>query len=170
VEAMTMADRVLIMNQGKNAQMGKPLDVFRKPANLFVAGFIGTPPMNFCPCTLKSSGGKTMLGDGYFNVTLDAARAKVISEKAPNSELILGVRPQHLNISTSKLDGDSFMAEIFAVEPLGTETIVDIKLGDDIFKAVASASYSANIRDKIWVKIDPDGMQIFDKKTELAIA
>lgn len=170
VEAMTMADRVLIMNQGKTAQMGKPLDVFRKPANLFVAGFIGTPPMNFFPCTMKTSGGKTVLGDTYFSVTLDPARARTVSEKAPNSELVLGVRPQHLSISTSKMDGDSFAAEIFAVEPLGTETIVNIKLGENVYKAVTSANFSATIREKVWVQIDPSGMQIFDKKTELAVA
>ncbi len=111
-----------------------------------------------------------MLGDTYFSVTLDPARARTVSEKAPNSELVLGVRPQHLSISTSKMDGDSFAAEIFAVEPLGTETIVDIKLGDNVYKAVTSANFSSTIREKVWVQIDPNGMQIFDKKTELAVA
>ncbi len=170
VEAMTMGDRVMVMNQGVISQMGKPLDVFNKPINMFVAGFIGAPQMNFFPVTLKQQNGKASLGNDSLNVNIDSPMAKTISEKATDTELVLGVRPQNLSIGKARMDADAFEATVYAVEPLGTETIVDVKLGDDVFRCVVSASFTATIGEKVFVHVNKNLMQVFDKKSELAIA
>jgi multiple sugar transport system ATP-binding protein len=170
VEAMTMGDRVMVMNQGVISQMGKPLDVFNKPINMFVAGFIGAPQMNFFPVTLKQQNGKASLANESLNVNIDSPMAKTISEKATDSELVLGVRPQHLSIAKTKMDADAFEATVYAVEPLGTETIVDVKLKDDVFRCVAPASFSSAIGEKVYVHVNKNLMQVFDKKSEQAIA
>jgi multiple sugar transport system ATP-binding protein len=167
---MTMGDRVMVMNQGVISQMGKPLDVFNKPVNMFVAGFIGAPQMNFFPVTLKQQNGKASLANESLNVNIDSPMAKTISEKATDSELVLGVRPQHLSIAKTKMDADAFEATVYAVEPLGTETIVDVKLKDDVFRCVAPASFSSAIGEKVYVHVNKNLMQVFDKKSELAIA
>ena len=168
VEAMTMGDRVAIMNWGKVMQVGSPIDVFRRPANLFVAGFIGTPPMNFFDCSLKSDG-KNLLDCGYFKVTINSDLVQLIRNNSTSSELILGIRPNELKVTSEKISEDSFESEVFAVENLGTESIVNFKLGENIYKAVVPGVVYFNFGQKIWITINKEAIHIFDKKTEKAI-
>ncbi len=168
VEAMTMADRVAVMNYGKVMQVGSPIEVFRKPANLFVAGFIGTPPMNFFECNLRTND-KNILECGYFNLSIDKNLADVIRQTSSSSELVLGIRPNELKVTSEKLSEDSFQSEVFAVENLGTDSIVNFKLGDNIYKAVVPGVIYYNFGQKIWITINKDAIHIFDKKTEKAI-
>lgn len=169
IEAMTMADRVAIMNYGKVMQVGSPIEVFRKPANLFVAGFIGTPPMNFFECNLKTTNGKNMLECENFNLPIDKNIADVIRQSSSGAELVLGIRPNELKVTNEKISEDSFQSEVFAVENLGTESIVNFKLGDNIYKAVTPQVVHYNFGQKIWITINKDAIHVFDKKTEKAI-
>ena len=82
VEAMTMGDKIAVMNHGKIMQIGRPIEVFKKPANLFVAGFIGTPPMNFFDCSLETSNGEDMLNCGHFKIKLNKELADTIRKNA----------------------------------------------------------------------------------------
>ena len=170
VEAMTMADRVMVMNHAKISQIGEPLDVFHNPANLFVAGFMGTPPMNFFSCSYKPNNGKSTISNEYFSIGIGKDLSDKISKGSADGELVLGVRPQNISQTTASSGDAVFAGEIYAVEPLGIETLVDVKLGDSIYKFVAPANFNMKMLDKINVKIDTDHMHIFDKKTEIALA
>ncbi len=168
VEAMTMGDRVAIMNWGKVMQVGSPIDVFRRPANLFVAGFIGTPPMNFFDCSLKSNG-KNLLDCGYFKISINNDLVQLIRNNSTSSELILGIRPNELKVTSEQISEDSFESEVFAVETLGTESIVNFKLGENIYKAVVPGVVHLKFGQKIWITINKEAIHLFDKKSEQAI-
>ena len=170
IEAMTMADRIMVMNDSRISQIGEPLDVFHNPANLFVAGFIGTPPMNFFPCTFKSENGHQAIWNDYFSIGVSENLAKQIAQKSQDSHLVLGVRPQDMQMVSSRGADGSFEAEIYAVEPLGTETIVDLKLGDEVYKFVGPATFISRIGQKIHIQINTAKMHVFDEKTGTAIA
>jgi len=169
VEAMTMGDRTAVMNLGKVIQIGDPMGIFKKPANLFVAGFIGTPPMNFFDCSLKASDGRDFLDSGYFSLELDKELARMIRGRMSGSELVVGVRPHDLKVGKDRLSRESFEAEVYAVEPLGTETVVDLKIGENIHKAIVPPSFGYGIGEKVWADIVKEGIHVFDKKTEAAL-
>lgn len=169
VEAMTMGDRVAVMNAGKIMQVAEPMEVFRKPANLFVAGFIGTPPMNFFDCTLQQKDGHATLDAGFFELKLRRQYAELISQAGGGPELVLGVRPHNLRIYKEKHPSPTFEAEVFALEPLGTETVVDLKVGENIYKAVTGPGFSAKIAEKVVVVIDDENIHVFDRKSGVAV-
>jgi len=163
VEAMTMADRIGVLNNGRLMQLGSPLEIFRKPENRFVAEFIGMPPMNFFECTLSQDGClNTCLGN--LKMPLDAPMDKVKSRG-----LVAGIRPQNVSVSKRQIEDAIAESEVYAVEPLGTETIVDLKVGDDVFKAVAPGDFSSQIGDRVWVSVDISKVHLFDKETEKCI-
>jgi multiple sugar transport system ATP-binding protein len=168
VEAMTMGDRVAIMNLGKIMQVGSPMEVFKKPANIFVAGFVGSPPMNFFECSLRTNG-KNLLDCGYFTLSVDEEMAKIIKQKSSSSELILGVRPNDIKVTVDRISDDSFQSEVFAVERLGTESVINFKLGDAIYKSIMQGVVYYRFGEKVWVTVDKNAIHIFDKKSEKAI-
>jgi multiple sugar transport system ATP-binding protein len=163
VEAMTMGDEVAVLNNGKVIQVGTPMEVFRQPTNLFVAGFIGSPPMNFVDCTLKETGGRTLLDAPSFSLTLPRNLADTM--KKETTDLILGFRPKDVNVGKEKGIEESIGSEVYAVEELGDEMIVDLKVGGTLCRAVTPPTFGAHMGDKVWMNIDMDRMHLFDKKT-----
>ncbi len=167
-EAMTMADRIAVLNKGKIMQIGSPSELYHKPKNLFVAGFIGSPPMNFIDVTLKESDHKYYLDAGPFKITLPNEIANIILSKTRSSELILGVRPEDIIVSKEPLK-DAFTAEVYVVEPLGSHTIVNIKVGERIIKAEVLGEFIAQPGEKIHVKFNINKIHVFDKSTDETI-
>lgn len=168
IEAMTMADRVMVMNHAKISQIGEPLEVFRRPANLFVAGFMGTPPMNFFPAQVKNVNSHQAVSNEFFSIDLDKTTADKVTKGVSDGEVVIGVRPQDMAQTNAQGNG-VFQGEVYAIEPLGVETLVDVKLGDAIYKFVGPADYKSKMGDKVWIKIDTNNMHLFDKKSEIAI-
>ncbi len=164
VEAMTMADKVLVLNKGVIQQLATPNELYNKPANLFVAGFIGSPPMNFFEGTLVEEEGKILFKSSEFAVELPYEAAKLALEKAAGSEIILGVRPEHLYIAETRTPR-TIEASVYIVEPLGGETIIDFKIGDTIYKLKHKGEINLKPGDKINIAYDPNRIYIFDKKT-----
>lgn len=162
VEAMTMSDRMVVMDQGRAIQVDPPMEIFEKPSHLFVAGFIGTPPMNLFECSYTEKDGTPMLQSDIFSIPIEEAPVSVEA----GSELILGVRPQNLMVLKKRDSPECFKAEIYAVEPLGTETVVNLKIGDDVYKAVTGAKFDLTIDENVWVRVDKGYIHVFDKKTE----
>jgi multiple sugar transport system ATP-binding protein len=127
VEAMTLADRVVVMNHGRIEQIGTPNDLYHKPATHFVAGFIGSPAMNFVPCRLEDVAGKL-----YIRLTdriafpLPLNRAVRYQNVARNEKLLLGVRPEHITEANSHLEPgvEPFDAVLDVTEPMGMETLI----------------------------------------------
>ncbi len=167
-EAMTMADRIAVLNKGKIMQIGGPSELYHKPKNLFVAGFIGSPPMNFIDVTLKELDHKYYLDAGPFKITLPDEIANIILSKTRSSELILGVRPEDIIVSKEPLK-DAFTAEVYVVEPLGSHTIVNIKVGERIIKAEVLGEFIAQPGEKIYVKFNINKIHVFDKSTDETI-
>jgi len=168
IEAMTMADRVAVLNKGELQQYSSADELYNKPRNLFVAGFIGSPPMNFIDCTLVEKEGNYYLDAGSFMVKLPIDLGKLVAEKATGPELVLGVRPEDLKISLKPTE-NSIESNVYVLEPLGKDTIVNVKLGDTLIKIIAPLYIRLSIGDRIWIVYDLDKIHIFDKKTEKAI-
>jgi multiple sugar transport system ATP-binding protein len=179
VEAMTMGDRVAILNQGVLQQFGKASTIYFQPVNVFVAGFIGTPPTNFFDCNLIKE-------DNY---VFDAGPFKYpvpepLVEKAENwpSSIVLGVRPQDV-IVQAKAQAPTIKKEAAEAakkgkaprllinatleidEPLGDRQVLDLRVGDYSVKALVLPDFKANIGDELWIDFSGDKIYVFDKKT-----
>jgi len=166
VEALTMSDRIAVMNEGKLQQVNGPDELYSKPANTWVAGFIGSPPMNFFDCTLTLEGQQASLDASEFKLGIDRQLAAAIKEKSSSSEFILGARPEDVSVAKGALGRDAIPAEVYVVEPVGESTIVDLKIGKYLVKARAPAGFKAEIGDRVGLSIAKEKMHIFDKKTE----
>ena len=164
-EAMTMGDRVAVMNQGRLQQVATSHEVYFKPINLFVAGFLGSPPMNFVPCTLKADG---ILESSVCHMKLSESITNIVKEKVLDGAVILGFRPEDAALSkTSK--PDAIETEVYMYEPLGSEIIADLKVEENMIKAKTRPDFKMNIGEKLWLTIKEDAMHIFDKKSEVAL-
>ncbi|MBY3350090.1 ABC transporter ATP-binding protein [Rhizobium laguerreae] len=142
VEAMTMASRIVVLNQGVIEQVGSPLELYRNPDNLFVAGFLGAPRMNFLGVTLDEVSGRnvTVSASGLVPVTVELAEATVL---AKGSSLTLGVRPENISMVADGAQGGAINGQVRLVEHLGRETILYVDAGN--LRTIASESGTGNV-------------------------
>ena len=169
VEAMSMSDRIAIMNQGKVAQVADAMTIFNHPADSFVGGFVGTPPMNFFDAEFARKGQQAFLQTSHFALKLEADVAKLVEEKAAGSELTIGARPHDIAVTTERTSDEDFEAEVYAVEPLGTETVVDLRIDDKILKVVASHTFESKITERIWASVNKKRMHLFNRSDGKAV-
>ncbi len=155
IEAMTMADKIVVMHDGLVEQIGAPLDLYDKPDNQFVAGFIGSPAMNFLPGTIKANGTLGFSGPG--GAVLPLGMAPAGSDGRP---AIYGVRPEHF---TLRDDGTEAVVQV--VEPTGSELHVAAKIADVEIVAVFRERHKFKPGDKIRIKPDPALVHLFDQST-----
>ena len=158
VEAMTMGDKIAIMNKGKLQQTDTSYNVYHRPANQFVAGFIGSPPANFFDCTLNRETAILDAGAFRYALTDELVRA---TEEATSDEIVLGIRPQNIVVFRKERKDTVTSASLYISEPLGDFLILDLKVGETLFKA--------EVGDKFWVKFPADKLHLFDKKTGIAL-
>jgi multiple sugar transport system ATP-binding protein len=168
VEAMTMSDRIAIMNEGRLEQVDDPENIYFCPTNLWVGGFIGSPPMNFFDCSLLEKDGGGALDVTEFQVPLSTETFDVIRKDASGSELVLGVRPEDMKVSKSTVP-DGIQAKIYVIEPIGDSVIVDARIGATLIKAKADPKFQAKLDDTVYLTFDTKRMHIFDKKTGTTI-
>ena len=169
-EAMAMADKVAVMNRGKILQYEPPNVVYEKPANLFVAGFLGSPPMNFVDATVIEKNSQIALDAGFFVYPLEEELGKLVKQNVTGDKVIIGFRPEHMILSKDKTSESVFQADVYVIEPMGSNLIVDLKVEQYLFKAVVPATTAVPpIGEKVWVGFLPEKMHIFDAKTEKAI-
>ena len=155
IEAMTLADRIAVMNVGVVQQLAAPKDIYNDPANLFVAGFIGSPPMNFIRGEVK---------DGNFEGP--GVRVEAVG-KGTHGGAVLGVRPE--DVTSANGDGAHFSAPIYSVELTGEATLVTVRLGEDFVAMRADKNFAGKIDDTVNVRIDSDRTFLFDAATEQRI-
>jgi multiple sugar transport system ATP-binding protein len=150
IEAMTMGHRIAVMNAGKIQQVGTPLEVYDKPANVFVAQFIGTPPMNFFDATVN--------GD-----RLDAASFSVPLPRSLQNgrKLRVGVRPEHLRRGTAAIP-----AVVELVEPIGHEAVIHARVGNGLFVVTQDVHSAPRIEDTIQLQLEPEKLHLFDAASE----
>ncbi|HTF88700.1 MAG TPA: sn-glycerol-3-phosphate ABC transporter ATP-binding protein UgpC [Planctomycetota bacterium] len=159
IEAMTMGHRIAVMNAGKIQQVGTPLEVYDTPANVFVAQFVGTPPMNFFSATVNDG----RLDASSFSLPLPPARRVVNAQK-----VLVGVRPESILPGTATGRGSTVHMQgvVDIVEPVGHEAIVHVRVGDDLLVAAFDSHSMPKAGQTIDVLIELDSMHLFDASTE----
>src|SRR5471030_2922395 len=155
IEAMTIADKIVVMHDGRVEQIGSPLELYDKPANQFVAGFIGSPSMNFIKGKIAVNGSASFEGPNGLKLPLASAPAN-----SDGRAVVYGVRPEHFTIADDGAD-----AEIVVVEPTGSETQVFAKLGGEQVVAVFRERHQFNPGDRVRLKPDPGLVHLFDEST-----
>ncbi|MGM0409842.1 MAG: ABC transporter ATP-binding protein [Bacillota bacterium] len=176
-EAMTMGDRIVVLNEGVIQQVADPLTLYNQPNNMFVAGFIGSPSMNFLDVQVQKLGSDFYV-DGHGSFKIKIPEEKI--DKNPeiknylNKEVVLGVRPENLVDSDINHDfeidkDNTFEADIDVLEPMGSEIYLYIDKDDHSMVARVEAESDAEVGDKIKIGVDTRKMHIFDKETEKAI-
>lgn len=166
VEAMTMGDRIVIVEKGFLQQVGSPHEIFYKPVNKFVAGFIGSPPMNFNEATSIEKDGKIWLKFSSMELPVPEKTTEAVRSISHN-ELVMGIRPQDLIFEPTDIPSDYIIpAEITVAQPRGTEVDTEFKIGNNLFLAVFPPDNEYEIGQQINVGFDPKGLYLFDKKTE----
>ena len=165
-EAMTMGDRIAVMNAGQIQQLATPLELYNRPTNRFVAEFIGSPPMNFLPVHVKSP---LLLSRPPFRLTLpDTWEAPL--RTYDGQMLTLGIRPEHLSISVPAPKNLEVQVEM--VEALGSETYISAQLiGEEktLLQARIEPDRPVSMGEKLWLSLAPDKIHLFDPKTGAAI-
>jgi multiple sugar transport system ATP-binding protein len=168
VEAMTLGDRVVVMRDGSIQQIGTPLEVYGNPANRFVAGFIGAPAMNFFDVTIRDSGAMVSAETPQFRlaVTDPSARAVAAWRDKP---VVMGARPEHLALGDGA-GGRAFEATVEVVEQLGSEILLECRVGDTRV-TVARVDPESRVRagDKVRLSVQPGRLHFFDPASEAAI-
>ncbi|BCH27058.1 ABC transporter ATP-binding protein [Mesorhizobium sp. L-8-3] len=155
IEAMTMADKIVVMRDGKVEQVGAPLDLYDNPGNVFVAGFIGSPAMNFIKGKIEATDGKQIfVSDTGSVLPVDGARAQ------GGQPVIYGIRPEHIDIAP-----DGLSATVLVLEPTGSETQIFAKFGADAIDAIVKDRLTVRPGGEIRLRIDPRRVHIFDRQS-----
>jgi multiple sugar transport system ATP-binding protein len=165
VEAMTMGDRVAILNEGVLQQFNHASEIYFHPVNVFVAGFIGTPPTNFFDCSLTNEGSYAFDAGAFTYPFPDYLREKA---KEWPSSLVLGVRPQDVLIH-KRGNKDFIKGQLEIDEPLGDRQVFDLKVGDYLVKALVDPDFKADVGEELWLEFPPSKIYVFDRKTGQAL-
>ena len=169
VEAMTLGDRVVVMKDGWIQQVGEPLELYGKPANKFVAGFIGSPAMNFVDVTINAAADGVWAEAPGVRLRIPPARAERMRAYA-GQRMTLGVRPEDLHIAAGGDSPDTIIdAVVDVVEPLGSEILLDVKVGPSMMVARVDPTVRVKVHEGMRFAVEPERQHYFDAKTEAAI-
>ncbi|MDX8437355.1 MULTISPECIES: ABC transporter ATP-binding protein [Mesorhizobium] len=163
IEAMSLADRIVIMHEGFIQQVGTPDEVYSHPANLFVAQFVGSPVMNITEASVAeaASAATVTVGDAPAGFEFPSALLSKLNGHAANGGLTLGIRPEGVLVRREAAPG-YLPVEAHIIEPLGSFDIVDLKVGSKMLRARTKAGYVAGPGEKVHVRIDPEQAHFFD--------
>jgi len=169
VEAMTLGDRVVVMKGGLVQQVGEPLELYNAPVNRFVAGFLGSPAMNFAPVRLSNGKDGLRADNPGFGIDVPAEIRPRLQAYA-GREVIMGIRPEDLQIANgSHPPGLCFDAMVEVVERLGAEILLDLQVGEQTMVAAVEPSIRAKRGDKLRFALPPERLHFFDTNSEAAI-
>ncbi len=164
-EAMALADRIAVMNYGRVMQLGHPLDVYRRPANTFVAAFIGSPPMNLLPCEVDINAGKILFeGDRVLDIASYRERWGGVLKNG--RDITLGVRPENIAISSTEVPG-SIPSRVYVIQPLGGEWLVVTQVGGELVSVRLFQDEAPELSENVWLKFDLDRTFLYDKNGDL---
>ncbi|MBD1914040.1 MULTISPECIES: ATP-binding cassette domain-containing protein [unclassified Leptolyngbya] len=167
-EAMTMGDRIAVLNAGQIQQIATPLELYNHPANEFVAAFIGSPPMNFLEVQVQAP---LLIADGQFRLTLPEFWEPALRPYQGRS-LRLGIRPEHFSISAPA--PKNLPVRVERVEALGSETYLTVRRTDvadePLLQIRVEPDRRVSLREDLWLALAPDKLHLFDRETGLAIA
>ncbi len=164
-EAMALADRIAIMNVGNIVQIGTPQDVFHHPISVYVAGFVGEPPMNFLECQAERHEGSYHLSFGSHRVPLPADMTAIASGQAIPRNVVVGIRPFYINVACESSEQYTIPATVFVVEPMGDTTVVSVDAENTRMQIVVDPETTAKSGDAVWLALEPPHILLFDKET-----
>ncbi len=156
-EAMSMSDRIAVMHQGVIQQIGDPDHIYQHPANTFVAGFIGDPPMNLMAGERTADG---IVVDGSWQLPAPA--------ELPYGPVTVGIRPENLRLSLTEREGWHPMS-VYISEPQGADTIVNLHLGDAFIRVVTEPEIRPGPNETVWIQTERGGLRHFDATTGQAL-
>ncbi len=162
VEAMTMGQRIAVMKDGIVQQIDSPNNLYQHPSNVFVAGFIGTPSMNFLDAEI---GDGRATGSG-FELALDDARRDAAGDR---SRIRVGIRPEHLHLATGDTSQCRLSGSVEVVEPLGSLTMIQVKVGDTTLTAQIEPHQQVAMGDEVALTCVPNKLYLFDPESETAL-
>jgi multiple sugar transport system ATP-binding protein len=166
VEAMTMGDRIAVMKDGILQQVGTPQGLYDHPNNVFVAGFIGSPAMNFA--TTKTDGGSVVLGST--RIQLPDAAARIAAARPAGSELLIGFRPEHLDVADGQAVAMRFPAKVDVVEYLGNEELIHANAEGNEIVALIPSERQVRPGAEIELAVPIDKLHVFDPESEKSLA
>ena len=166
VEAMTMAERVAVMHNGVLQQYTTPTELYSHPRNLFVASFIGDPPMNLVDVVLAQRDGRPVLESEHFTLPITPE----LAQKLPKDgrRLVLGVRPDEITLAREE-HPQGFPGEVFITEPLGGGVLVDFKFGELTFRVLAPLDFTVEVGERLWIAPQLEKIHLFDAETGEAL-
>ncbi len=161
VEAMTMADRIAVMKDGVLQAYCPPNELYDRPRTLFVAGFVGNPPMNFIEVEVVQRDGAYHAQRPDFDLTLPAERGE---KAAGRGRVMMGIRPEDVAIANEGIAG-----EVYVVEPLGRDDLIDVRIGDAHLHVLADPTLSLRLGDLVTLRFNTKKVQFFDLNTEQSL-
>lgn len=167
VEAMTMGDRIVVMKDGVTQQIGTPMEIYEGPSNLFVAGFVGSPSMNFVEARIVQENDSVFIDAKDFRVRIPEERCPICRDLI-GREVIFGIRPEHIQdrmYCVNPVSDNCFTAMVDFIEPMGSEMVLYLSIGEKSMVAKVNPKTSAKKESTIGVHIDMDCVHIFDKDT-----
>jgi multiple sugar transport system ATP-binding protein len=164
IEAMTLGDKVAVMKDGIVQQFGTPKEIYNNPANLFVASFIGSPPMNFIPLRLtrQADGWRALLESGQDRCELPLSLAD--GQSLEGREVILGIRPEQISVGT-EADLPSLRAEVQVIEPTGPDTMIFVSLNQTKVCCRLAPDAAPNPGESLMLQFEPEKVLLFDAQT-----
>jgi multiple sugar transport system ATP-binding protein len=169
VEAMTLGDRVVVMRDGRVQQVGDPIELYNQPANRFVAGFIGSPALNFAEVRIVAENGGVWAESDGIRVQVPAPLAPRLGPYA-GKEVTLGIRPEDLRIAgAGDADALSVAATVEVIERLGSEILLDVTVGGTTMVASVEPTAATKVHERIRLALNPERIHFFDNQTEAAI-
>jgi multiple sugar transport system ATP-binding protein len=174
-EALSMADRIAILNRGVLQQCDTPDRIYNFPANRLVATIVGSPPMNFIPCRLCKQDGSLEIVHSHFTLCAEGESHPLLEMLDDHSislldgQILVGVRPEDLLVSDRPFSERSFPAQISVVEPLGPETILDIRVGKQIIKAIVPPTQKVFENQHAWLDFNMEKIHFLDDNTGIRV-
>ncbi len=163
IEAMTMGDRIGVMNHGEILQVGTPDDIYNTPKNMFVAKFVGSPVINLIDATIED--GSLKISKGSMMCRLDDKHIKAL--KAYKSEkIVLGIRPEDIQVTREKKQGNCYESIIYFKQSMGAEDIINLKIDNVVIRAIAPPSLDTKVGETVFANLDIGRAHLFNPETE----
>ena len=168
VEALTMADKIVVMKLGVIQQIGGPLELYNNPDNKFVAGFIGSPPMNFMVCDVMKEDEDIYVHEGDFRLKVTPKQAKLLKDYV-GKQVTFGIRPEDVAYEKKSVDGQTIDGKVSVVEPLGSETHVFVATAKNQITGKIDPNVTVKVGESVSLAPNMEKAKFFDLQTELAI-
>ena len=168
IEAMTMSDKIVVMKDGKVQQIGSPMYLYNHPINKFVAGFIGSPPMNFLTVKIMEKAGKLVADEGSFEITPTEEQAKTLKDYI-GKEVLFGIRPEDMEYAKTPAAVNNMQMKVSVIEPLGAETNLFLNSKTQQVVVRTDPDIKFSLGDTVNFVPLMEKAKFFDKETELNI-